>query len=585
MAQAYVYVRFSTKQQDKGTSADRQLELCQSFCTRRGWEIVDVIQDLGRSAWKGHHLSSGALGEFADKVRAGEIAPGTILVVEQLDRLSRLEPRTTQRWMEDLCSLGLRIATVQGEKIFDDDSLRGGSGLIDVLEILIKSQVAHGESKRKSDIMRDAWKRKQDDTRKNVVMTTQCPAWLEVTRDRKFRVIPERGELVREIYQMAADGLGTRAIAMRLNARKVPTWGKWRAKTSAAGWTYSYINRILEAPQAEGEYHARTVRKPGERETVESYYPRIVDADLVARARAAKKARVRTGGRTRLSWHNLFMGMVYCAGCGGRMTLNRPAANGTNSALTKRGYFVCQNASLRRACDRKDFFRYGPFEDAALEAILHMALEDKHFKRADQSGRLAVELATIDKAVVNKKEEVQRLVRLLSRQDIPEVEIELEGASQELRKLEGERDEVAAQLAAARGSVSPAEHLQRVMEIRAAIHAPDEETRLAARAKVHEAIKAVVHGVLCNTADTTFGEPRKTITLFKPLGNIIFDTEGNRLDDGRHNTETLEEILGLSPAEIADFKRRNLDFADAFIEAFERFEAQVAEQERDDENA
>src|SRR6218665_2068906 len=140
---AVIYIRYSTPKQERGASRDRQLELCQQFCEQRGWPVDEVIEDLGRSAWTGAHLSGGELGRFADRVRGGGMGADTVLVVEKLDRLSRQETRTTLRWMEDLCAVGLAIATVDSGKIYDDASLR--ADLMTVFEILMRAKLAHDE--------------------------------------------------------------------------------------------------------------------------------------------------------------------------------------------------------------------------------------------------------------------------------------------------------------------------------------------------------------------------------------------------------------------------------------------------------
>lgn len=530
LPKAFIYIRFSTKQQDKGVSGERQLELCTDLCKRQGWDICETIEDLGRSAWKGHHLSSGNLGRFADRVRAGEIEPGSILVVEQLDRLSRLETRVTLRWMEDLCSLGLRIATVQGNKVYDDASLRGQSGLIDVLEILLKSQTANAESGRKSELMRDAWERKQRDAKNNVVMTTQCPAWLRVKDDRSgFEEIKERGDIVRQIYQWSADGLGSRAIATKLNDAGVEQWGKTWSATSKPGWQASYITRILAAPQVEGDYIPRTVRNVPQQRI--AYYPRVVNADLVARARAAIPERRHTGGYRRVAFKNLFMGLTLCAGCGGKMEMRTPSGNVRASAQARRGYLSCSNAVSKRGCDRRQMFAYGPFEDAALEAVLHLALDDKFFQRPDQTVQLAIEVAELEKKVADHKSQATNLVRLLARMETPEVEEELARVSAEARALEAQLADTVKSLEAARGQVSPQEHLQRVLEVRAALQHEDQETREAARMKVHEAMKGVVDQVRCDAFDGFTGQPQKTLTMILVGGvkAVKFDNAGKLL--------------------------------------------------------
>src|SRR4051812_29685222 len=102
MSAAYIYIRFSDKRQERGASRERQREVCTRYCEGNGLPVTEVIEDLGRSAWAGAHLDSGNLGRFTARVRAGEIAAGSVLVVEKLDRLSRQEPLTTLSWLGDM---------------------------------------------------------------------------------------------------------------------------------------------------------------------------------------------------------------------------------------------------------------------------------------------------------------------------------------------------------------------------------------------------------------------------------------------------------------------------------------------------
>ena len=213
---AVIYIRFSTKRQEKGFSKERQLEECQAFCKRKGWDVIQIVEDLGQSAWKGHHLSVGNLGKWRRSVDAGDVPAGTILVVHKLDRLSRLEPRVTQRWMEDLCDRGIKIATVDGERIFDDAYLKGPMALMGIMEIVMHATVNHTESEKKSQLISDAWRRKQQLTRQGKVLSAKPPAWIKVVGERiakdhdnrRYELIPERVAVLKQIYEWAADGIG-----------------------------------------------------------------------------------------------------------------------------------------------------------------------------------------------------------------------------------------------------------------------------------------------------------------------------------------------------------------------------------------
>src|SRR5579862_4336017 len=95
MAIAFSYIRFSSKKQEKGDSVRRQDEWALSFCRQHGHTLDDSLnlRDLGVSGFHGANVETGRLGAFLDAVKSGRVRPGSILIVESLDRLSRAEVR------------------------------------------------------------------------------------------------------------------------------------------------------------------------------------------------------------------------------------------------------------------------------------------------------------------------------------------------------------------------------------------------------------------------------------------------------------------------------------------------------------
>ena len=540
MSNATIYIRFSTKRQEKGFSKERQLEECQAFCRRKGWTVTEIIEDLGQSAWKGHHLSVGNLGKWRKRVEAGDIPAGTILVVHKLDRLSRLEPRVTQRWMEDLCDRGMRIATVDGDRIFDDAYLKGPMALMGIMEIVMHATVSHKESEKKSELVADAWRRKQQLTRQGKVLSAKPPAWIRVVGDRidkdqdnrRYELIPERVAVLKQIYEWAADGIGYWGIAKRLNESGIPSWGTPRATTSHKGWGWSYVGILLKHPAIDGEYHPAHISESGKRkktgERIENVFPRAVDADLVARARASASKRWQTrSGRHAPYARNLFSTLARCRGCGGLMTMR-----GRKEVDARYRYLQCDSAARHTGCEHREFFNYRVFEKAALDAMLHLVLDGAFFQRDDLSGPLAIRLAEIERAIDNKKAEAKRLVRKMvqfDEDDRDEFDDVLRTVKHEQRMLEADRKDVARDLQAARGHLAPNVHLQRVLEVREAIFdTSDPEAMRDARLKVREAIRSIVDAVWCDPAEMIGGVPTRTLTLLM-AGNaagIKFDNAG-----------------------------------------------------------
>tara|TARA_R110000868_G_scaffold76499_2_gene219867 strand:+ start:8362 stop:10065 length:1704 start_codon:yes stop_codon:yes gene_type:complete len=502
------------------------LALCQQFCAAQGWPVDEVVEDLGRSAWTGAHLAAGELGRFADLVRAGEIGAGTVLVVEKLDRLSRQQPRTTLRWMEDLCAAGLTIATVDGGRVFDDTGLR--ADLMGVFEILMRAKLANDESQQKSERVLDRIGRNMERARTTgQIITAKAPGWLVAKEDRTgFDTVEARARIVRDIYERAAQGKGARWIAKELNELGIPAWGTWRKVGSTATWEISSIRLILSQPSVEGDYVPGFSNTSAKRtkfdQRIVGYYPRIVDADLVARARAqveSRKTGPRKGGRHTRQVANLFAGVVVCGSCGNRMHLR------TSGTPNPRRYWQCNFAARSRGCAQKEMFRYDSFERAALDEILHLALDDHSFAEPDQTAKFATELATIEKAIADQKEQIDRWVESLGRVGASEaIEARLIAAERSLQLHRLDRETAAKALNTAKGAVSPAKHLERVRDVREALNDSDADIRTAARLRVHNAII----GLGCRVVCCIDPEEGRQIGLVLPNGvlSCLFDDRG-----------------------------------------------------------
>ena len=548
MAVAYRYHRFSSKAQDKGSSLERQQQATASLCRQFGWAVAETLEDLGRSAWKGDHLRAGNLGQFKARVDAGEIVPGSVLVVENIDRLSRESVKKARRWIEEVTEAGIEVAVCSpNPKIFDEASL-SGDNIIDLLTYLLEAKRAREESDRKSVLLQGMWARHLVGARNGRIFTARCPGWLRVVGDgdhRHFEEIPEHVEVVRLIYELSSEGLGAYAVCDKLNKLGIKPWGKNFHKHPATYWRHRYVRDVLLSPAVEGEYHPHS-KGVATGERIENYYPRIVDADLVARARAGLTDRRGTGGSNRSEARNLFAGKVKCGHCGNNMvrTVQRQRFQ----------YFICQGAQTRSGCTNRGY-RYDYFEQAALKEILHLALDDRFFQRPDETKPLIAALAEANKAIENKEAEQQRLLGFVMRNpDAGEAEVMLNTIRPELAAMKLERDRLQRQWGQARGAVSPEEHRQRVLEVSNAIYAVEPEVRDAARRRVREAIASIVDTAVCEA------KPDKRIQMSLAGGRVgyLFDNRGNVLGSfNLHNRPDLQRgSRGIGEAAWTDIKRR-----------------------------
>lgn len=553
MALAYRYIRFSSKAQERGTSIERQETATQALCDKKGWDIAETLYDLGRSAWKGDHLRVGNLGKFKARVDAGAIPTGSVLVIENMDRLSRQDVKLARRWVEDITDQGILVAVCSPEIILDDDAL-SGSNIAAMVQYLLEAGRSNKESDRKSELIQAMWTDHLESARAGKVFSARCPGWLRVVGsktkafdDRRFEVIDEHAKVVRQIYEWSAEGFGAYSICAKLNALGVMPWGKNFYKHPGTYWRHRYVRDILLSPAVEGEYHPKSKGQPtGER--IVGYYPIIagIDADLVARARSNIIDRRGKGGSHRNHARNLFAGKVKCGHCGNNMV--------RTVQKRKFEYFICQNANTKGGCTNRGY-RYDFFEKAALGEILHLALDDTFFQRPDETKPLITALAEINKAIENKEAEQTRLLGFVMRNpDASEAEEMLNTMRPELASIKAQRDKLEDNLQRARGAVSPEEHLKRVMQVSNAIYSDEPEVAEAARRKVRDAVHEIVDSVVCEA------KPDKRIQMSLAGGRIAyqFDNRGNVLQSfNLYNRPDLQRgSKGIADESWQNVKRR-----------------------------
>ena len=322
MPTAYSYRRYSTPEQSKGDSLRRQTEAVQRWLDQHPelnltLDTTRNMSDLGMSAFWGDNAKTGALGAFIAAIDKGHIAPGSYLIVEHLDRLSRNQILKALNLFSSILEKDIIIVTLSDNKIWTRDSL---NNITDILVSIISMWQNHEESAKKRNRVAEAWadklKRALTDNHKR---TSVCPFWLEL-KGKEFVIREDRAQLVRRMFQMCLDGHGPMSIAQQLNKEGVPTW------TTRAGWYRDYIKKILQAPAVYG------VCIPGKRlgkhkriklDPIPDYFPPIISEETFLQAQDAIAKRTAKGGRP--GTHvNILSALLRCAKCHGPIyRLNR----------------------------------------------------------------------------------------------------------------------------------------------------------------------------------------------------------------------------------------------------------------------
>jgi DNA invertase Pin-like site-specific DNA recombinase len=307
MRKAYSYIRFSSLEQKKGHSLKRQAEASAAYCEAHGLTLDTKLKltDEGISAFKGRNKDEGALAEFLRLARRGDVAPGSVLLIESFDRLSRETPRKALRTLESIIETGVDVVTLMDNRVHTAETLDDFVTLMMSLMIMFR---AHEESETKSKRITAAWEAKRKSGK--AIAGGICPGWLRHDRQlNQYVEIPDRVRVVKRILAMALQGHGKRAIAKVLNREGVEPWGIGKKK--AVGWHDSYIQKILHNDSVLGTYHPHILRN---RKRIDlntpraGYYPAIIsEADFLRVKGLAKTA---TPGSVKRV-HNLFAGVLY----------------------------------------------------------------------------------------------------------------------------------------------------------------------------------------------------------------------------------------------------------------------------------
>jgi DNA invertase Pin-like site-specific DNA recombinase len=339
-AKAYSYLRFSTPEQARGDSFRRQRELAVRYAAAENLDLIDAsYEDLGISAFRGSNARGGALAAFLRAIDDRVVRPGSFLLVESLDRVSRQDAWDALPLFQQIVNAGVTIVTLQDGRTYSRASLKANPYLI--FESLLVMVRANEESATKSRRGKAAWEAKRAQASAGP-MTARVPAWLRVTSERPktFEVIEARADVVRRIFELALSGKGQHAIAALLDSEGAPTFG------DSQGWHRSYVKKILGNAAVIGDFtphvidysSGKRVRRP--LETISGYFPPVVDRAQFERVQSlyADNTTPHAHGELR----NLSGGLLRCPHCASTMTRVAKGPKGGKPRL------VCTNAKRGR---------------------------------------------------------------------------------------------------------------------------------------------------------------------------------------------------------------------------------------------
>lgn len=387
--EAIVYVRWSTQNQEDGDSLSRQIDAARRIAADRKWSIVEEHIERGKSAYHGRNRAEkGKLRDIEQRAERGELA-GKVLMVEAMDRLSRQEPLESITLLTNLCKRGLTIYEFGSGQTYTAEKI--SENWANLVVALAKAGEAHESSRLKAKRVKSAWKRTQSAgrTKDGEADPRLCPAWMEVV-DGEYTPIPERADVIRNIFDMALNGHGQRAIAAWANEQRE------KIGWPDGPWDIRAVGFICKDRRVLGEYTPATRTGANSREHGEptKIYPEIVDAEVWHRTAQSIASR-RSSGGPRAKCVNVLSHLARCTFVNEGQ--NVPCGEKMNMRPQKRGptQLTCSSYNRGRGCRSNASYRYTETLEGIFKHVLPLALRLNAPLENSAAGKIAIARAEL----------------------------------------------------------------------------------------------------------------------------------------------------------------------------------------------
>lgn len=450
MTRVATYARVSTDGQEKdGSSLETQEAACIAYANKHGWEIVQTVRETGSGATLDGRPK---LSQLRAMIRAGAV---DVVLVYALDRLSRdSDHRGVIRYELGQAGAALDSVTEELSGSIESKLFEMVSGVIAEIE---RSKIAE----RTQRGIRARVEGSKDGVQRPIA-GKKPPYGFVWADDRKSKLVeePETAEIVRRIFQEAANGSAMLAIADRLTADGIPTpagdvkpWHQRTvdvilSQTAYIGEMRSYRHKVETSKKLnKNGKPTRTVTKRPLSETVpiKDAAPALVDRAVyqLAQEQRERRASCATTRRNREEEALLRGGYLRCAHCGGAMV-----------TIPHHGYLIYKcGGKLRKKTDCPPVSVRADLIDGQIWELVARVVNNPKQIRLDaerlpvvdskqsQRERIERELSQLDKQAGN----LTRAIQLLDDDGdtLAGLVSQLQGIGTKRAALRAERDQIA----------------------------------------------------------------------------------------------------------------------------------------------
>lgn len=292
MGKVYSYIRFSSEKQRDGHSIDRQGRYAEVWAKEHGMVLDQALrmQDEGLSAFHQRHVKAGALGGFLRNIEGGLVPPGSVLIVEGLDRLSRAAPLVAQAQLTQIINAGVTVVTAADGKMYSRESVTENP--MDLIYSMLVMIRAHEESDTKSRRGKAAieklCQRFIAGEFKGKIPGGMDPTWTAYNKKSgQFELVEENAAIIRRAVNMWLEGYSAKRIEKVFRDEGI--------KTPYAGNSISIGNLLKK--RTHNLIGTRLVTANGTEYRLDKYYPAIIDQETYHRLIASFQTAPQKTGR------------------------------------------------------------------------------------------------------------------------------------------------------------------------------------------------------------------------------------------------------------------------------------------------
>jgi DNA invertase Pin-like site-specific DNA recombinase len=369
MRKAYSYQRFSSPKQREGDSIRRQNEAVEQFCKANGLTLVKTFRDEGISAFRGKNFSNeSALSAFLKLVENGTIEKGSVLVVENMDRLSRESILPCLEKFIAIINRGIAIGAISLNKILDKHSVSVDQS--ELMMVLVEFMRAGNESDAKRTRQLSNLKGKLDRVKKGEKIWMGCckPTWIIGFKDGHFTLDEKKVALIKDIFQRYLNGEHPTRIAKILNKTKTPTLRGLGRNV----WTNVSVTELLKNKNVIGTFRSGYNRKNKTYGTeIDDYFPPIISATMFRQAQHKLSLRINLGGHSKYGVvRNLFRGLLFCESCGAHLETYTTYYKSKKHGVSEYVNYRCNHSVKGKECHNHGTLNVADFEAKMFQVFM-----------------------------------------------------------------------------------------------------------------------------------------------------------------------------------------------------------------------